>query len=71
MDPSNELIKEGPVQKISARNNSTSEKYLFLVGTGGRSGEQVGWGWGGDSAARLGCCCVTSAGWGQIENWGV
>ncbi|XP_009460754.1 PREDICTED: FYVE, RhoGEF and PH domain-containing protein 2 [Nipponia nippon] len=30
VDPSNELIKEGPVQKISARNNSTSEKYLFL-----------------------------------------
>ncbi|NWH45969.1 FGD2 protein, partial [Fregata magnificens] len=30
VDPSNELIKEGPIQKISARNNSTSEKYLFL-----------------------------------------
>uniref|UniRef100_A0A8C3CXX1 FYVE, RhoGEF and PH domain containing 2 n=1 Tax=Cairina moschata TaxID=8855 RepID=A0A8C3CXX1_CAIMO len=30
VDPSNELIKEGPVQKISTRNNSTSEKYLFL-----------------------------------------
>ncbi|XP_075298782.1 FYVE, RhoGEF and PH domain-containing protein 2 isoform X3 [Opisthocomus hoazin] len=31
VDPSNELIKEGPIQKISTRNNSTSEKYLFLV----------------------------------------
>ncbi|XP_054032551.1 FYVE, RhoGEF and PH domain-containing protein 2 [Dryobates pubescens] len=30
VDPSNELIKEGPVQKISTRNNSASEKYLFL-----------------------------------------
>ncbi|XP_064328327.1 FYVE, RhoGEF and PH domain-containing protein 2 [Phalacrocorax carbo] len=30
VDPSNELIKEGPIQKISIRNNSTSEKYLFL-----------------------------------------
>eukprot|EP00075_Anas_platyrhynchos_P013950 XP_027303203.1 FYVE, RhoGEF and PH domain-containing protein 2 isoform X3 [Anas platyrhynchos] len=30
VDPSNELIKEGPVQKISTRNNSTSEKYLIL-----------------------------------------
>ncbi|XP_029855350.2 FYVE, RhoGEF and PH domain-containing protein 2 isoform X2 [Aquila chrysaetos chrysaetos] len=30
VDPSNELIKEGPIQKISTRNNSTSEKYLFL-----------------------------------------
>uniref|UniRef100_A0A8C6Z9M5 FYVE, RhoGEF and PH domain containing 2 n=1 Tax=Nothoprocta perdicaria TaxID=30464 RepID=A0A8C6Z9M5_NOTPE len=29
VDPSNELIKEGPVLKISSR-NSTSEKYLFL-----------------------------------------
>lgn len=45
VDPSNELIKEGPVQKISTRNNSTSEKYLFLVGAkmpGGRGREQVG-----------------------------
>ncbi|XP_071884576.1 FYVE, RhoGEF and PH domain-containing protein 2 isoform X6 [Anas platyrhynchos] len=32
VDPSNELIKEGPVQKISTRNNSTSEKYLILMG---------------------------------------
>uniref|UniRef100_A0A8C0GME5 FYVE, RhoGEF and PH domain containing 2 n=1 Tax=Chelonoidis abingdonii TaxID=106734 RepID=A0A8C0GME5_CHEAB len=30
VDPSNELIKEGPIQKISFRNNNTSEKYLFL-----------------------------------------
>ncbi|XP_061298507.1 FYVE, RhoGEF and PH domain-containing protein 2 isoform X3 [Pezoporus flaviventris] len=30
VDPSNELIKEGPIQKISTRSNSTSEKYLFL-----------------------------------------
>ncbi|XP_053943888.1 FYVE, RhoGEF and PH domain-containing protein 2 isoform X2 [Cuculus canorus] len=30
VDPSNELIKEGPIQKVSTRNNSTSEKYLFL-----------------------------------------
>ncbi|KFP42070.1 FYVE, RhoGEF and PH domain-containing protein 2, partial [Chlamydotis macqueenii] len=30
VDPSNKLIKEGPIQKISTRNNSTSEKYLFL-----------------------------------------
>uniref|UniRef100_A0A8D0KVN5 FYVE, RhoGEF and PH domain containing 2 n=1 Tax=Strix occidentalis caurina TaxID=311401 RepID=A0A8D0KVN5_STROC len=30
VDPSNELIKEGPIQKISTRNKSTSEKYLFL-----------------------------------------
>ncbi|XP_062451227.1 FYVE, RhoGEF and PH domain-containing protein 2 isoform X2 [Rhea pennata] len=29
VDPSNELIKEGPILKISSRNN-TSEKYLFL-----------------------------------------
>uniref|UniRef100_A0A8B9QYY0 FYVE, RhoGEF and PH domain-containing protein 2 n=2 Tax=Anas platyrhynchos TaxID=8839 RepID=A0A8B9QYY0_ANAPL len=32
VDPSNELIKEEPVQKISTRNNSTSEKYLILMG---------------------------------------
>ncbi|NXP28642.1 FGD2 protein, partial [Scytalopus superciliaris] len=30
VDPSNELIKEGPIQKVSTRSNSTSEKYLFL-----------------------------------------
>ncbi|XP_069731766.1 FYVE, RhoGEF and PH domain-containing protein 2 isoform X3 [Phaenicophaeus curvirostris] len=30
VDPSNELIKEGPIHKVSTRNNSTSEKYLFL-----------------------------------------
>ncbi|KAJ7332929.1 hypothetical protein JRQ81_015109 [Phrynocephalus forsythii] len=29
-DPSNELIKEGPVQKISFRHNITMEKYIFL-----------------------------------------
>ncbi|NXL67174.1 FGD2 protein, partial [Chordeiles acutipennis] len=27
VDPSNELLKEGPIQKISTRNNSTSEKH--------------------------------------------
>lgn len=49
VDPSNELIKEGPIQKISTRNNSTSEKYLFLVGAGiprGRAREQIRWEWG-------------------------
>ncbi|XP_003226529.3 FYVE, RhoGEF and PH domain-containing protein 2 isoform X1 [Anolis carolinensis] len=30
VDPSNELIKEGPIQKISFRHNSTTEKYMFL-----------------------------------------
>ncbi|XP_020651004.3 FYVE, RhoGEF and PH domain-containing protein 2 isoform X2 [Pogona vitticeps] len=30
IDPSNELIKEGPIQKISYRHNVTAEKYLFL-----------------------------------------
>ncbi|XP_014376163.1 FYVE, RhoGEF and PH domain-containing protein 2 isoform X1 [Alligator sinensis] len=30
VDPSNELIKEGPIHKISFRNNTTSDKYLFL-----------------------------------------
>uniref|UniRef100_A0A7M4E5P6 FYVE, RhoGEF and PH domain containing 2 n=1 Tax=Crocodylus porosus TaxID=8502 RepID=A0A7M4E5P6_CROPO len=30
VDPSNELIKEGPIQKISFRSNTTSDKYLFL-----------------------------------------
>ncbi|XP_053169475.1 FYVE, RhoGEF and PH domain-containing protein 2 isoform X2 [Hemicordylus capensis] len=31
VDPSNELIKEGPIQKISFRHNrNTKEKYLFL-----------------------------------------
>ncbi|XP_062996954.1 FYVE, RhoGEF and PH domain-containing protein 2 [Elgaria multicarinata webbii] len=30
VDPSNELIKEGPIQKISFRHNNTTEKYLFL-----------------------------------------
>ncbi|XP_039179287.1 FYVE, RhoGEF and PH domain-containing protein 2 isoform X4 [Crotalus tigris] len=30
VDPSNEFIKEGPIQKISFRFNSTSERYLFL-----------------------------------------
>lgn len=46
VDPSNELIKEGPIQKISTRNNSTSEKYLFLVGAGvpgaGEGADEVG-----------------------------
>lgn len=42
MDPSNELIKEGPIQKISTRNNSTSEKYLFLVGAGMPRGRDRG-----------------------------
>ncbi|XP_032074932.1 FYVE, RhoGEF and PH domain-containing protein 2 isoform X2 [Thamnophis elegans] len=30
VDPSNEFIKEGPIQKISFRHNNTSERYLFL-----------------------------------------
>ncbi|ETE64475.1 FYVE, RhoGEF and PH domain-containing protein 2, partial [Ophiophagus hannah] len=30
VDPSNEFIKEGPIQKISFRFNNTSERYLFL-----------------------------------------
>ncbi|XP_066479556.1 FYVE, RhoGEF and PH domain-containing protein 2 isoform X5 [Tiliqua scincoides] len=30
IDPSNELMKEGPIQKISFRHNNTTEKYLFL-----------------------------------------
>ncbi|XP_029429695.1 FYVE, RhoGEF and PH domain-containing protein 2 [Rhinatrema bivittatum] len=30
VDPSNELIKEGPIQKISFRFNTTKERYLFL-----------------------------------------
>lgn len=48
VDPSNELIKEGSIQKISTRNNSTSEKYLFLVGAGvlGQGREQMRWEWG-------------------------
>lgn len=50
IDPSNELIKEGPIQEISFRHNSTSEKYLFLVSCikiwdGGNDGlaSVVGW----------------------------
>ncbi|XP_058034447.1 FYVE, RhoGEF and PH domain-containing protein 2 isoform X2 [Ahaetulla prasina] len=30
VDPSNEFIKEGPIQKISFRFSNTSERYLFL-----------------------------------------
>nr|XP_033773676.1 FYVE, RhoGEF and PH domain-containing protein 2 isoform X1 [Geotrypetes seraphini] len=30
VDPSNELLKEGPIQKISFRYNTTKERYLFL-----------------------------------------
>lgn len=61
VDPSNELIKEGPIQKISTRNNSTSEKYLFLVGAGlPRAGEQMRWEWGEGSTAWPGRCWVTS-----------
>lgn len=61
VDPSNELIKEGSIQKISTRNNSTSEKYLFLVGAGvlGQGREQMRWEWGQGSTAWPGCCWVT------------
>uniref|UniRef100_F7FYW3 FYVE, RhoGEF and PH domain containing 2 n=2 Tax=Monodelphis domestica TaxID=13616 RepID=F7FYW3_MONDO len=30
VDPSNELLQEGPIQKISFRHSSTMERYLFL-----------------------------------------
>lgn len=61
VDPSNELIKEGPIQKISTRNNSTSEKYLFLVGAGLLwAREQMRWERGEGSTAWLGRCWVTS-----------
>lgn len=32
VDPSNTLLREGPVLKISFRRNGPMERYLFLVG---------------------------------------
>lgn len=40
MDPSNTLLREGPVLKISFRRSDPMERYLFLVGAAGRLG---GW----------------------------
>eukprot|EP00062_Callorhinchus_milii_P026679 gi/632989078/ref/XP_007883454.1/ PREDICTED: FYVE, RhoGEF and PH domain-containing protein 2-like isoform X2 [Callorhinchus milii] len=31
VDPSNELLKEGPILKVSVRSSSTAERHLFLV----------------------------------------
>ncbi len=31
VNPSNELIKEGQILKLAARNTSSMERYLFLV----------------------------------------
>lgn len=31
VNPSNELIKEGQILKLAARNTSAQERYLFLV----------------------------------------
>lgn len=33
VNPSNELIKEGQILKLAARNTSAQERYLFLVST--------------------------------------
>lgn len=35
VDPSNALLREGPVLKISFRRNDPMERYLFLVGSAG------------------------------------
>lgn len=35
VDPSNTLLREGPVLKISFRRRDPVERYLFLVGGGG------------------------------------
>lgn len=35
VDPSNTLLREGPVLKISFRRSDPMERYLFLVGTAG------------------------------------
>lgn len=34
VDPSNALLREGPVLKISFRRRDPAERYLFLVGEG-------------------------------------
>lgn len=34
VNPSNELIKEGQILKLAARNTSAQERYLFLVSVG-------------------------------------
>lgn len=31
VNPANELIKEGPIQKLSAKNGTTQDRHLFLV----------------------------------------
>lgn len=31
VNPANELIKEGNIQKLSAKNGTTQERHLFLV----------------------------------------
>lgn len=36
VDPSNELLREGPVHKISFRRSDPMERYLFLVRSAGR-----------------------------------
>lgn len=36
VDPSNTLLREGPVLKISFRRSDPIERYLFLVGAAGR-----------------------------------
>lgn len=35
VDPSNTLLREGPVLKISFRRSDPMERYLFLVGAAG------------------------------------
>lgn len=31
VNPANELIKEGPIQKLSAKSGSAQDRHLFLV----------------------------------------
>lgn len=59
VDPSNALLREGPVLKISFRRSDPMERYLFLVGgcrgmpgdAGGCQGSTPPW--GGKSSATL------------------
>lgn len=41
VDPSNTLLREGPVLKISFRRSDPMERYLFLVGAAGWLGGQL------------------------------
>lgn len=55
VNPANELIKEGHIKKMSAKNGTAQDRYLYLVRPVGRSGRPRPV---GGAAHHLPCLCL-------------